>query len=419
MLDILKGIFMNILEKSLNFFAKKEKNLPNIDDFLDTQAGVWCLGPVPKNLKFEIAANINAEINSKKPFSEEFIKSIVTDQEGLNVIKLAIQIFLHFSKTVIGTKSSDQKGILSPWCQALCISPNLSVNASAQLSSDPKAMTVFYTINAGVFIALAHRLLAIFSKDGFMKNPMDKPTREITETIKREPVNGSWCSLKPKNVRDQATVAWVTAFAAMIILHHEMAHFLCGHLGFLKSSKNLLKLKEIDEATKFLNSAEIDFYRRLELDADERGGRAYGLTMREFDHPAPGEKDGRNERFYIFTLLAATTTFIVFEEYAASPEYYPPALRINHFLGGFFKEFFAQPMSPEGEQSILDEMLNVISHVDARYSDLGWGVGFDFSAAQEYSKIYLNKDITARTELIKTLEQFMPHIWPKERNHNR
>lgn len=380
------------------------------------------MGEIPTNLRLEIAADIHLTSRNSRPFSESYLREIVTDQEGLEVVKLALRLFLLWASKIIGKTAparSKSSQTLYPWAQALCISPDLSVNASAQLSVDTKAATVFLTINAGVFVQLAHRTLAMFADEKFILNVEISPEYSSRETVEREPCDGSWCTLKPANINFRLIAAWITAFAAMIVLNHELAHFHRGHLAYLKTHKDKLKLLEVYDSSRQQEPEEDDLLRLLEFDADAMGGNLYGVIMREFDHPVPGPEDGKNERFLILTIAAAASMFIIFEEKMASRRYYPPAWRLQQFFDAFISSFFAQPISADVRDFCSKLLFSTMNHIDARYAALNWGNGFDMEAAAAHTDMLICKDLPGLAELADELKKFMPHLWPKERKHNR
>jgi len=398
-------------------FRTKVAKLPNIDDYLDAPAGVWCLGYIPSNLKFQVGAQLRYDSKQMLPFSEAFLREVVKDDEGFQRAKFALQLFIYFADQIIGGKSSGPIGPVDPWCMVLCISRDLEVNASAHLTSDGDAATVVITINAGVFVTLAHRLLAMFADESFMQNLGVAPIRKSGSTTKKTPDDGSWCAQMPNNANLQMVAAWTTALAAIQVLQHELAHFFRGHLALILARNPQrpedCKLLEIDNELR-PPLIDPDTRRCLELDADEAAGTTYATVMRIFDHPVPGPEDGKIERFYVLTILAAVSTFIIFEEGSPSRNYYPPAWRVHQFFGSFINEFFSQALDDNDDNATWKILEDVMSHVEARYSDLNWGDGFDLQAASASTNELLSKDLPKRVALAKDFSQYMPHICAPE-----
>lgn len=410
---------MKIPAALLKILGKQERTLPEIDDYLDLNSGVWCLGDIPANLRQEIAADIRCSSGQARPFSEAYLREVVSDQEGFEVVKFALQFFLSMAVKIIGTKQPGRDSSLYPWVKALCISPDISVNASAQLAIDTKATTVFLTINAGVFVQQAHRLLAMFADEQFIQDLSKPPVHRSGETVEKVPDAGKWCKLKSDNSNLRLVAAWITTLAAMLVFYHEQAHFYRGHLGFIRERRGELKLLEVVDIPAQRTSDDDDLRRLLEFDADHAGGVLYGVVMREFDHPVPGPADGKNERFLVLTIVAAASMFIAFEEKMASRRYYPPAWRIHHFMNGFMESFFSQPMPDQDRAFLTETVFTVMQHVEARYANLSWHSEFDMGAAVAQNEMFFRQDIPGRTELEKEFKDFMPHLWPKERKHNR
>lgn len=399
--------------------AEKKATLPEIDDFLDGRTGVWCYGAIPANLKHEIAGSIQSDSGTTRPFSETYLRDVVSDTEGFDIVKMALRVFLGMSAQIIGDKNAAKGGPIYPWVQALCISPGMSVNAWAQLSVDTKAATVFYTINAGVFVILAHRFLAMFADEDFLQDLSTAPLRKNGAQVDKDTLGGSCCALRPKNGNLLAVVIWMTAFAALEILSHEQAHFYRGHLGYLRDQGSGVRLSEADDDAPLFLPENTNLRRRLELDADDGAGVMFSVFMREFDHPVPGPKDGQNERFFVFTVVAAVCTFLLFEERQPSGFYYPPAWRVQHFFGGFVRNFFTSAGTSD-EQSELQRIVStVIDHVEARCEDLGWSEKFNFSDMKKWHRLLIEEDQPGRLALDKELKRFMPHVWPEDRTHIR
>lgn len=400
-------------------YDEQEETLPEIDEFLDTRAGVWCYGAIPINLKREIAGCIKEDSGIVRPFSETYLREVISDTEGFDVVKMALRVFLKLSAKVIGDTKAAKGDPIYPWVQALCISPDLSVNACAQFSVDTRAATVFYTINAGVFVTLAHRFLAMFADEDFLQDMSNAPLRKSGAQVDKDPLGDACCSLRPTNGNLLAVVTWMTVFAAMEILSHEQAHFYRGHLGYLRDQGKGACLSEADDDISLAFPENTNLRRRLELDADEGAGMIFSVLMREFDHPVPGPKDGKNERFYVFTVVAAVCTFLLFEERKQSGFYYPPAWRVQHFFGGFVRNFFVPTDSAEAGSEFHEVVSNVIEHVEARCEDLGWSDKFNFSDMKRWFHLLTEEDQPGRLALENELKRFMPQVWPENRTHNR
>lgn len=413
--------------KTLSLLAKllvrrhgeQKETLPEIDAFLDTRTGVWCHGAIPPNLKQEIASSIKDDSGIARPFSETYLREVVLDTDGFKVVKMALRVFLKLSVAIIGDKKAAKGGPIYPWAQALCISPDLSVNACAQLSVDSRAATVFYTINAGVFVTLAHRFLAMFADEDFLQDMSNAPLRKSGPQVDKDPLGNACCSLRPNNENLLAIVTWLTAFAALEILSHEQAHFYRGHLGYLRDQGKGVRLSEADDDGHLCFPENTNLRRRLELDADEGAGMMFSVFMREFDHPVPGPKDGQNERFFVFTVVAAVCTFLLFEERQPSGFYYPPAWRVQHFFGGFVRDFFESAGSDEEQSELHGVVSTVIEHVQARCEDLGWSDKFNFSDMKRWLHLLTEEDQPGRLALDNDLKRFMPHVWPEDRTHIR
>ncbi|MGH8493099.1 MAG: hypothetical protein ACRERR_08355 [Moraxellaceae bacterium] len=396
---------------------QRQKKQRVLKDYIDVDEGLCGIGYIPNNIKKEISAVVRGRAGSEV-LSEDYLREVGVSEDGLKQILPVIDNFLALSRSVIGDKKPKSGDPLFPWVQALYISPEISVNACVRISSDIKAATVYVIFNAGVFVQLTHRVSAMLADDGFLKSFGMQSSG--AEAKLNPPKNGDWVNTLPLDPRKKEIARQVAFFGASIILSHELAHFYRGHLGYLRNKLGL----SFGTYESFLNDlsddvAAQDVIRLLELDADQAAGTFFSTIFREFDHPTPGPKDGHNERFLFYVMIAITSTYILFEDVAPSRKYYSPSWRIHHVFNGFINNFFSEPPNEEDKKELIDMLFKVIKEVEECYERLGWGNGFTYGTALPEAEQLINKDSLDLKELEAEFAEFMPHLWPKERKHNR
>jgi len=412
----------SLLKKLLHGMQGKP-TLPTLESFFDADLDAFAIAPVSLNLKREVGAQIDIRTPGKT-FNKKYLDSILPAGIGRDMFELALLYFLRCAKPIIGGQGIVQKSQLHPWKIVLCFVPEETANAGVRLSADEHANTVFILMNAGVLLEPLHRLSTTFSVPHFFESinhALEKaggpPPPDPIDDYKTYAKDENWLSMIPNGNAASMAIS-VCAKVAMAILCHELAHFMRGHLCYLKNELDYTgTLREVpyegDEEKLAPN-----LRRLLELDADRVGAKMAAIIWREYDHPAAGPDDTQNEAFYVETILGVVSLNLIFEECELTEEYYSPIWRTQHFLTEFNNNFFAMPagVDPYGSDSPNNGVeqfkiyIAVCNALERAYRILGWGNGLSFDRFHTET-VTLEADGNALALLQEDLIAYMPHKW--------
>lgn len=415
----LKGALVK-LQSSLNaklpnYFRKIAKKPFNpFEKYYDEKSGVFCIGNIPLRIKQEACSIIEGKLESKMRFDQKYVDDLKLSQGGREIFDLALKgLCLYISKLIGGERRKKNQAIY-PWQCAVIFVPSLKFNAWVRLSQDEKDNTALIFINIGVLLENLNRLHISYSVPGFLELLRNG---KLAPDVKFEPNPGCLNTLS-SNLMFRAIATEISVKASMLVVLHEYAHFLRGHVLYLRSE--LSHSGEIYEAPEPESTESMDntIRRVLEMDADQKAGSFASSFWRLLDHPTVSPKEFENESFAMEVISAVLTNNLILGQYDFSDRYYSPLWRTQHIIEYFYIDFFYVDKSlPKAEQQgerekISNEMhglqLKLLAEHERVYRIMGWGEGLSFDRVEREIDALLGEDVATLKELQPTLEKYMP-----------
>lgn len=396
--------FRNKAKKSFNPFSK----------YYDEKSGVFCIGNIPLRIKQEACSIIEGKLDSKVRFDQKYVDDLVLSQDGREIFDRALQgLSLYISK-LIGEERRKKNQPLYPWQCAVLFVPSLKFNAWVRLSQDERDNTALIFINVGILLENLNRLHISYSIPGFLELLWHGT---LAPDISFEANTGYLNTLSPNPIF-RAIATEVSVKASMLVIFHEYAHFLRGHISYLRSE--LSHSGEIYEAPEAEPTESLDntIRRVLEMDADQKAGSFASTFWRMLDHPAVSPKDCQNVSFSMEVISAVLSNNLILGQYGFSDRYYSPLWRTQHIIELFYNDFFYVDKDlPKAErqrkrEQISNEMyqiqLKLISEHERVYKIMGWGEGLSFDRVEREIDTLLGEDEVTLKELQPILEKYMP-----------
>lgn len=396
-------------------FSKNTKKTFNpFSKYYDEKSGVFCIGNIPLRIKQEACSIIEGKLGEKARFDQKYVDRLGLSQDGRKIFDRALQgLSLYISK-LIGEEGRKKNQPLYPWQCAVIFVPSLKFNAWIRPSHDEKDNTALIFINIGVLFENLNRLHTSYSMPGFLELLWHgKLAPDIS--FKENP--GYLNNLSPNPIF-RAIATEISVKASMLVIFHEYAHFLRGHLSYLRVE--LSHSGEIHEAPDSEPAESLDnsIRRVLEMDADQKAGSFASTFWRMLDHPAVSPEDCRNESFSMEFISAVLSNNLILGQYDFSDRYYSPLWRAQHIIEFFYIDFFHVDKNlPKAERQskrnlINNEMyqiqLKLISEHERVYRIMGWGEGLSFERVERDIDTLLGEDEAALKELQPALEKYMP-----------
>lgn len=396
----------------------KRRRLKKMEDpfslYYEEKAEVFCIGKIPLRIKQEARSIIKGKLTNDIQFNRDYVNSLDLSSEGKEIFDSALSQLSFWISKLVGMKKRRKGQSLYPWQYAVIIVPSLSFNAWVRLSYDEKDNTAMIFLNVGVLLENLDRLHATFSTPGFLeefwsgKAPIEKPL-EIKQ--------GYLCNLSENQVF-RAMATEISIKAAMFVVFHELAHFLRGHVSYLRGE--LDHSGEIHEAPTSNTEEVLDNTTRrvMEVDADQMAGIFASQFWRQFDHPAVSPKEFRNEAFSLEVMSAILSNNLILGQYEFSDKYYSPIWRTQHILEFFYKDFFyvdetlplleRQNRREKISRDMYKLQLELMSEHERSYKIMGWGKGLSTERLEKETDSLLGDDQLAFNRLIPVLAKYMP-----------
>ena len=300
-----------MLEKLLDSLKKafdptETATLPDpFDTYYDEKAKLFCIGELPLNIKKEAARMIETKLDSNESFDRASLDSLQLSAKGREVFDTALAQLCFWIGKLVGTKKRRKGDSLYPWKCAVCLVPTTRFNAWVRLSFDEKENTALIFLNIGVLLENLDRLHRIHATPGYLDSIINGSKGKLAPEVPTDQCDGYLANFSA-NPRLHAIATEVAIKASMLVVFHEYAHFICGHVSYLKAE--LDHSEGIHEAPEELDKVLAEELRRhMEFDADETAGTMASIFWREFDHPAVAPEDMKNEAFSIEVIPVSYT----------------------------------------------------------------------------------------------------------------
>lgn len=407
------GNLFDALKRSLSLGSPKALPDP-FDTYYDEEAKVFCIGDLPLNIKKEAAGIIKAKLGNDEIFDRASLDDLLLQPEGRALFDEAFSQLCFWISKLIGNNHRKRGQPLYPWKCAVCIVPTLAFNAWVRLSYDEKENTALIFLNIGVLLENLDRLHRIHATPGFL----DTFTQEsgLAPIVPFQQQEGLLGNLSD-NPHLHAIATEVAIKASMLVVFHEWAHFICGHVSYLRTE--LGHSGEIHEAPEASDEEmDNDLRRMIELDADETAGIVASVFWREFDHPAVALPDMQNEAFSMEVIMAVLSNNLILGQYELNDRYYSPLWRTQHLLERFYADFFyvnkALPQHEQAQQreSNSREMhpfqMKLVAELERAYKILGLGEGLSFERLEKEIEHLLGQDQHELVRLRNDLRKYSP-----------
>jgi hypothetical protein len=284
------------------------------------------------------------------------------------------------------------------------------------MAFDERDNTALIFINIGVLLDNLHRLHIAYATPGFQNIFLHG---QLAPKVAPQPEIGYLCTLS-SNPKYLAMATEIAVKAAMMVIFHEYAHFMRGHIAYLRSE--LGYSGEIFEAPDPSQPSDRmlddDLRRVIEMDADQKAGSLASAFWRMLDHPAISPEDCKNEAFSMEIISAVLSNNLILGQYEFTDRYYSPLWRTQHILECFWNDFFSvDESSPVAErQSQRNEISNMmygfqlklIAEHERVYSIMGWGEGMSFARVEREIESLLGEDEQRLEALQSELVRYMP-----------
>ncbi|NQD81109.1 hypothetical protein HP436_13085 [Pseudomonas sp. CrR14] len=393
---------------------KTERHANPFSKYYDEISGVFCIGNIPLRIKQEACSMIEGKLDNKVQFNQEFVDNLGLSQEGREIFDRGLQGLCLYISKLIGNEPREKKQPLYPWQCAVLFVPSLKFNAWVRLSHDEKDNTALIFINIGVLLENLNRLHASYSTPGFL-DLLRHGT--LAQDVSFGGDSGCLNNLSTNPIF-RATATEISVKASMLVVLHEYAHFLCGHVSYLRSE--LSHSGEIYEAPETEPAEPLDntIRRVIEMDADQKAGGFGSSFWRLLDHPAVSPKDCQNESFSMEFISAVLSNNLILGQYDFSDRYYSPLWRAQHIIEVFYNDFFhVDKYLPEIEQQnarneISNEMYNVqlklVAEHERVYRIMDWGDGLSFEKVERDIDTLLGEDEAVLKALQPVFQKYMP-----------
>ncbi len=396
------------------FRDKGGKSFNPFQKYYDGNSGVFCIGNIPLRIKQEACSIIEGKLDSKVRFNEKYVDGLELSRDGREIFDRALQGLCIYISKLIGEDRRKKNQPLYPWQCAVVFVPSLKFNAWVRLSQDEKDNTTLIFINIGILLENLNRIHISYSIPGFMELLWhDKLAPDIPFKA-----NPGYLNTLSSNPIFSAIATEVSIKAAMLVVFHEYAHFLRGHISYLRSE--LSHSGEIYEAPETESEQSLDntIRRVLEMDADQKAGSFASTFWRMLDHPAVSPKEFQNESFSMEVISAVLSNNLILGQYEFSDRYYSPLWRTQHIIEFFYSDFFyVDKELPEIEkqrkrEKISNDMfkiqLKLVSEHERVYRIMGWGDGLSFERVEREIHTLLGEDDAILKELQPALTKYMP-----------
>lgn len=401
---VARACFSNKTKKDFNPFSK----------YYDEKSGVFCIGNIPLRIKQEACSIIEGKLGKGARFDQRYVDGLGLSQDARGIFNRALQgLSLYISK-LIGEEGRKKGQPFYPWQCAVIFVPSPKFNAWIRLSYDERDNTALIFINAGVLFENLDRLHTSYAIPGFLELLWhDKLAPDIS--FKENP---GFLNNISSNPIFRAIATEISVKASMLVVFHEYAHFLRGHLSYLR--EELSHSGEIHEApdSESVESLDDSIRRVLEMDADQKAGTFASTFWRMLDHPAISPEDCKNESFSMEFISAVLSNNLILGQYGFSDRYYSPLWRTQHIIEYFYIDFFhvdkglSEAERHNKRNLISNEMyqlqLKLISEHERVYRIMGWGEGLSFERVERDIDTLLGEDEIILKQLQPILEKYMP-----------